>query len=152
MGLDPFSVGLEAISGLSSLSGLLGASSARKQAIMQQQMAINQQANLYDQQYQDQVQRNHAGLMSAAGQGSDAIASLYSRALSDHGQMGQYNSTSDLGYRSQLAQDQASQLANLAANQNYNAKSLYNQGMQNVGQMRMNFADGTKTSSVTPRS
>src|SRR4051794_10917685 len=133
--LDPITIGMGALQGFSALSGILGGNAAAKRAEAARQMAINQLASSYDQQYQDQLLHNQMGLMSAAGKGGDAVSQLYSRALSDHSAAGINNSTADTGYHTLLLSDQASNLAGLASDMNWQANQMKSQGNQAVANL-----------------
>jgi hypothetical protein len=123
------------------LSGLLGGNAARARAEQARQAAINQYATSVDSQFNNQVDANHRNLFSAAGTGADAIASLYGRQVAANAGNGVYNSTADLGYRTQLTNDQAANLANMASQNSYNANLVHDQGNRAVGQMRLGAAN-----------
>lgn len=141
MGIDPISIGLGAISGLTSLSGLLGGNAAQARAQAARQQAITDMSKQLDEEYQNLVQRNQHSLNAATGQGGDAIRALGSNLGAGLAQAGVYNSSATAGALTQATANQGAQLSSLASTNQYNQQSLLGQNQRYLTGLKYNLAN-----------
>lgn len=127
------------ISGISAIAGLLGADNARRQAMRQQQQAINDLHIANDRQYQNVLGQGAHSLYDMAGLGADAIHGLGRNLGADAAAGGVYNSSAVGGALALAARDQDAAIANLASRNYYNANALHGQQEQNIANMGYNL-------------
>lgn len=152
MPLDPISIGLGAIQGLTSLGGLLGASAERQRAEQARQQAIAQMSQQLDTQYQQMIQRNNTSLAAAAGTGGDAIASLGRRLGSSLAGAGVYNSSATAGALQQAQAAQDASLSNLAAQNTYNQQALLGENQRYLTGLKLGLANSQYDQSLADQS
>lgn len=129
------------VGGISSIIGLIGGSSARQQAQQQAQQALQQYGSAADQQYQNMLGNNSRTLQGAAGMGGTALTNLGSNLGAANAAAGVYNSSAVGGSLALGQQTTDTSLANLAAQQSYNANSIHNQALQSLAQMQLGQAN-----------
>ena len=139
--VDPLSIGLGVVNGLTSLSGLLGGNAARKRAQQAREAAIRDMALQLDNDYQDLVSNNRFNLLAATGQGGDAIRALGSNLGASMANAGVYNSSATAGALTQATDNQAARLTGLATENNFNEKSLLNQNRRYLSNLKLNTAN-----------
>ena len=133
-------LGLGAVSGISSLAGILGDQAAKRRAEAARQAAINDMSGQLDTDYQNMMQRNQTSLSAAAGQGGDAVASMGRRLGASLAGAGVYNSSATAGALVQAQGQQDANLSNMAQSNFYNENSLLNHNRQYITGMRANLA------------
>jgi hypothetical protein len=129
------------VGGVSSVVGLIQDSAARQQALEAQQQALQAYGQAADQQYQNILGNNSRTLYGLAGQGATAISNLGANMGSALAGAGVYNSSATAGALAQAQANENTSIANLAAQNTYNANSFYNQAQQNLAQMRLGQAN-----------
>jgi hypothetical protein len=129
------------VGGVSSVVGLIQDSQARQRAQQQQQQALQAYGQAADQQYQNILGNNSRTLYGLAGQGATAISNLGANLGSALAGAGVYNSSATAGALDQAQRDEGANIANLAAQNSYNANSFYHQAQQNLAQMRLGQAN-----------
>ena len=142
--MDPFSaaqMGIGAVSGISSLFGMLGDAAAKRRAEMARQQAITDMGAQLDTQSQNMMQNNARNLSSATGQGGDAVASLGRRLAASMAGAGVYNSSATAGAMAQAQANEGAQLAGLGAQNQYNEQSLLGHNRQYLTGLKMNLAN-----------
>lgn len=129
------------VGGVSSVVGLIQDSAARQQAQQQAQQALQQYGSAADQQYQNMLGNNTRTLMGAAGTGGTALTNLGANMGSALAGAGVYNSSATAGALTQAQANENTGIANLAAQDTYNANSFLNQAHQNIAQMQLGQAN-----------
>lgn len=129
------------VGGVSSVVGLIQDSQARQRAQEQQQQALQAYGQAADQQYQNMLGNNSRTLYGLAGQGATAISNLGANLGSALAGAGVYNTSATAGTLEQAQRDADANIANLAAQNRYNANSFYHQAQQNLAQMRLGQAN-----------
>lgn len=139
--MDPISIGLGVISGLSSLGGLLGGEAAKRRAEQARQRALLDYATSIDQAYQNQMQANQHSLYAAAGLGGDAIHAMGARFGDSLAASGVYNSSAVAGALANAQHSQDQSLAGLAFQNTNAAKQAYSEGQRTLSQLRLGQAN-----------
>ena len=129
------------VGGVSSVVGLIQDGQARQRAQQQQQEALQAYGAAADRQYQNMLGNNSRTLFGLAGQGGTALANLGANMGSTLAGAGVYNSSATAGALDQAQRDEGANLANLAAQNGFNANSFYQQAQQNLAQMRLGQAN-----------
>lgn len=129
------------IGGASSIVGLIQDSAARQRALQQQQQALQQFGAANDADYQAMLGNNSRTLMGAAGAGGTALTNLGSNLGAANAAGGVYNSSAVGGSLALGQQATDTSLANLAAQNQYNAAHLHAQGQQALAQMQLGQAN-----------
>lgn len=129
------------VGGVSSVVGLIQDSQARQRAQERQQQALQAYGQAADQQYQNMLGNNSRTLYGLAGQGATAISNLGANMGSALAGAGVYNSSATAGALAQAQRDEGANIANLAAQNSYNANSFYDQAQQHLAQMRLGQAN-----------
>ena len=129
------------VGGVSSVAGLIQDSQARQRAQEQQQQALQAYGQAADQQYQNMLGNNSRTLYGLAGDGATAISNLGANLGSALAGAGVYNASTTAGTLEQAQRDADGNIANLAAQNRYNANSFYHQAQQNLAQMRLGQAN-----------
>ncbi len=139
--MDPVSIGLGAVSGLSQLSGILGASAAQKRAEQARQQALAQMAQSIDSRYQNQLAMNQHGLLGAAGMAGTALQNYGSNLGAAGANAGIYNSTANAGLLAAGMRNTQNALAGSAYQNNMSAQQAYDSGQQYLANARMGLAN-----------
>ncbi len=129
------------VGGVSSVVGLIQDSQARQRAQEEQQQALQAYGQAADRQYQNLLGNNSRTLYGLAGQGATAISNLGANMGSALAGAGIYNSSATAGALDQAQRDAGGNIANLAAQNSYNANSFYDQAQQHLAQMRLGQAN-----------
>lgn len=139
--VDPISIGLGAVQGLSGLAGLLGGDAARRRAEAARQAAINELSGELDTDYGNLVQNDRSGLLAATGLGGDAIQSLGRNLGSSLAGAGVYNSSATAGALQQATAATQSNLAGLAGQNYQNEQGLLNANRRYLTGAKLNLAN-----------
>lgn len=136
-GMGNFPGILSGLSGLAGVAGLFGADAARRRANQQREQAAYDMLQAGRQHYNDYVGQNDRSLQQMAGLGGDAIRNMGARLGDSMAGAGVYNSSAVGGTLANAQRATDASIADLAARNQYNAGTLWNNIQQNYANARM---------------
>lgn len=138
--MDPVTIGLASIQLLGGISGMLGASAAKKRALRARQQAIDNMMRAMADEERIIQQRNAYGLMTQSGYLRDALQAQAGGLGSAMAQAGVWNSSAVAGALQKQARDNASVLADIYNRQMSELEQLRAKNKQFITSQQLGFA------------